>query len=124
MRYMGIDYGTKRVGIALSDESGAMAFPELVIQNTDDLVDELCSLAERKEVKEIVIGESKDFKGENNPIMEDIQALKAKLEARGFVVHLEPEFLTSHQAAQIQGETSMNDASAATIILNSFLSRK
>ena len=36
MRKMGIDYGTKRVGIALSDEAGLMAFPEVVLENNDE----------------------------------------------------------------------------------------
>lgn len=124
MRYMGIDYGTKRVGIALSDESGAMAFPESVIENNDSLLEKITDLIKEKEVEAVVMGESKDFKGKDNSVMTDIRDFQNKLEVLGIEVYLEPEFLTSHQAAQIQGENAMHDASAATIILNSYLSRQ
>ena len=39
-------------------------------------------------------------------------------------MYLEPEFLTSHQAQKIQGKNDLLDASAATIILQSYLDRK
>ena len=38
MRYMGIDYGAKRVGIAISDEKGIIAFPHSVIGNDETLI--------------------------------------------------------------------------------------
>ena len=34
MRYLGIDYGTKKIGVALSDEKGKMAFPYSVVVNS------------------------------------------------------------------------------------------
>ena len=37
MKIMGIDYGTKRIGIAFSDDSGSVAFPAEVISNKDNL---------------------------------------------------------------------------------------
>lgn len=124
MRYMGIDYGTRRVGIALSDAEARMAFPEAVFKNTDTLPDQVLEMAQEKKVATIVIGESKDFKGNDNSIMDAVREFASKLEKNGLVVLFEPEFLTSHQAAQTQGETAMHDASAAAIILTSFLSRQ
>jgi len=38
MKYLGIDFGSKRIGIALSDIEGRMAFPHSVIQNRSDIV--------------------------------------------------------------------------------------
>src|SRR3989344_7883518 len=40
MRYLGIDYGSSKVGLALSDDAGRMGFPHAVITNTSLLVDE------------------------------------------------------------------------------------
>jgi len=124
MRYLGIDYGTKRVGIAVSNEDGTMAFPYSVIENTGDVVATIVAIATENQSETIVLGESKDLDWKDNPLMEDIRALRAKLEGLGYVVILEPEFLTSHQAAQIQGEGDMHDASAAALILTSYLSKQ
>ena len=41
MRFMGIDYGTKRVGLALSDDKGMMAFPHVVLTNDASLLKEI-----------------------------------------------------------------------------------
>ena len=41
MRYLGIDYGSKRVGLALSDEAGTIGFPHAILKNTRRLIDEL-----------------------------------------------------------------------------------
>jgi RNase H-fold protein (predicted Holliday junction resolvase) len=46
------------------------------------------------------------------------------LAAAGLIIHLEPEYLTSHQAQHIQGVNKMLDASAAAIILQSFLDKR
>ncbi|OHA83925.1 MAG: hypothetical protein A2937_03230 [Candidatus Yonathbacteria bacterium RIFCSPLOWO2_01_FULL_47_33b] len=35
MRYLGIDYGTKRVGVAVSDEGGTMAFPYAILESDE-----------------------------------------------------------------------------------------
>ena len=56
MRKMGIDYGTKRVGIALTDDKGLMAFPHGVVANDEQLNETLLSLIKDKTVTEIVIG--------------------------------------------------------------------
>src|SRR3989344_294976 len=58
MRYLGIDYGTKRVGLALSDEGGNMAFPLAVVKNDAKLNDTIVSFVKEKQVGAIVIGHS------------------------------------------------------------------
>jgi putative holliday junction resolvase len=125
MKLLGIDYGSKRVGIAVSDDRGAMAFPVTTLLNTDDLMKEIISILKEEDVKEIVIGESKDFKGVPNAIMEEINPFKALLEKEtGLPVHFEPEFMTSEAAVRFQGRSEHTDASAAALILQSFLDRK
>ncbi len=124
MRFLGIDYGTKRVGVALSDEAGQFAMPLSVIQNSkslEHLVGEVTVLAQKNVVTTIVLGESKNYKGEANAILEKSLEFKNALEAAGFTVHLEPEFMTSAHAEKLQGKNDLLDASAAALILQSFL---
>jgi putative holliday junction resolvase len=124
MTYIGIDYGSKRVGIAVSDQDGNMAFPHTVLKNDEKLLNSIIKIAEEKNSKAIVVGESKDYHGDDNEIMGEVNEFKKALEGKGFEVFLEPEFLTSLQASHIQGENEMIDASAAAIILQSFLDKR
>ena len=121
---LGIDYGTKRVGLAVSDENRQFALPLVVILNTKELCAEIVKNSEEHEVKEIVIGESRNYKGQPNAIFLDVDSLKQNLEKAGFKVYLELEFMTSQQAERLQGKNDMTDASAAALILQSYLDRK
>jgi putative Holliday junction resolvase len=124
MKYLGIDFGSKRVGIAVSDDEGRMAFPYLVLQN-NNLLEEIEKIIKKEKIGEIVIGESKNFQGEPNKIMAEIEKFKKELEEKLKIkVWFEPEFMTSSQAKQITGENDMQDASAAAIILQSYLDKK
>jgi putative holliday junction resolvase len=125
MRYLGIDYGEKRIGIALSDESGTLAFPHIVYKNSKDVAAKIVELIQKEKVSEVVIGESLDLVGKENPIMSSISQLKELIESLARIpVLYEPEFFTSVQAEKIQGKTAGSDASAASIILQSYLDRK
>lgn len=127
MRYMGIDYGSKRVGIAVSDEAGEFAMPLIVLSNAkkdrEGLVKEILSIAKENKVETIVMGESKNYKGEPNAILPETLNLKKDLEEKGMTVELEPEFMTSTNAERFQGKTDMLDASAAALILQSYLDK-
>jgi putative Holliday junction resolvase len=124
MRILGIDYGSKRVGVAVSDESRKFALPLSVVANTPDLVAEINKLAIDNEAKEIVLGESRNYKGEPNDIFLPSLDFKNSLEKMGYTVHFEPEFMTSVQAARLQGNNEKLDASAAALILQAFLDRQ
>jgi putative Holliday junction resolvase len=124
MRYMGVDYGAKRVGIALSDETNAFSLPHSVIHNSKSLVQDIDKIIHENGVTHIILGESKNFKGEENKIMKDIKVFKEEIENKlNIPVIFEPEFLTSHEAEHIQGKNDMHDASAAALILKSYLDR-
>ena len=124
-RFLGIDYGIKRVGVAISDEEGRIAFPKTVLQNDTYLLGSIKQFCDDENIVGIVIGESKDYKGKPNSIMEDIWYFKKMLENdKAVPVYLEPEFMTSVQARHIQGNIKNLDASAATIILQSFLDKR
>jgi putative holliday junction resolvase len=125
MRYLGIDFGSKRVGLALSDEEGRLAFPYVVLKNDRTLLSEVERVCKEQKVRALVIGESKDFNGKDNPIAKKIAEFKTAIEKLTRKrAEYEPEFLTSVQAARWQGKTDKLDASAAAIILQSYLDRR
>lgn len=132
MKYLGIDYGTKRIGLATSDEEGKVAFPLTTIPAGPEALQKVDSLVHKQKVGKIVIGESRNYKNEPNLVMEDIEQFKKDLaELTGLEVVYEPEFMTSamalRQAQDKRGErkeeTKEIDASAAALILQSYLDR-
>jgi len=124
MRILGIDYGAKRVGIAEADTDAGLSFPRGVFPNDKFLFGEIKNLCIEKEIEKIILGESKNLKGEQNEIMQDIEAFKKMLELDLHIkVIYQPEFYSTAQAARIQGENDKTDASAAAIILQSYLDR-
>lgn len=125
MRLLGIDYGTKRVGVALTDERGTMAFPHSVLQNDGELVQNLVTLVESENVGKIVIGHSLDNAGAANAAHEGARELMDDLTLHtGLPIELEPEQYSTQEAKRLQGKTDKTDASAAAIILNSFITKQ
>ena len=124
MKYLGIDYGEKRVGVAISDAEGKIAFPKVVLDNSKGLIKEIVMLCEELSIEAIVVGESKNYKGEENKINPKIIAFKKELAtATKLPTFLEPEFMTSMDVEKTFGKTEMLDASAASIILQTFLDK-
>ena len=146
MRYMGIDYGEKRIGIALSDEKGKMAFAYGVIANrgTEKVSAEIKKICAENSVGKIVLGKSLNYKGELNPIMAEIEPFKTVLEKEtSLPVIYEKETLTSAEARRpLEGlrkrpavlskrkspekekKAGMKvDASAAALILRNYLDK-
>lgn len=124
MRYLGIDYGAKRVGVAVSDESLGFALPVSVILNTQDLLAEVMKVASEYGTKQVVIGESRKYDMTANKILPEILAFKGALDDAGYATFLELEFMTSENAEREQGKHAKIDASAAALILQRFLDRK
>jgi putative holliday junction resolvase len=123
MKYLGIDYGTKRIGVAVSDDNHTLAFPLAVVETGPNALTEIAELLEKNRAEKIVLGESRNFKNEPNPLQEDIEQFKKDLEElTKLSVVFEPEFMTSALAAR-EGETKNIDASAAALILQSYLDK-
>jgi putative holliday junction resolvase len=129
MRYLGIDYGTKKIGLALSDEAGTMGFPHSIIGNDARTLDEVVALITKEQVEAIVMGESMGLSGVENPVAKEAKHFAAQLiEETGVPVYFEPEMFTTQEARRdFEGvhshKTGNVDASAAAIILTSYLSR-
>jgi len=133
MRYLGIDYGSKKIGLALSDEAGTMGFPYTIVSLTPRLLDELCALIAKENVGAVVMGESRTLSGGENPIAKDARALGTLINERaGIPVFFESEVFTSAEARRAPEKEIKSrapkrhaavDASAAALILTSYLSR-
>ena len=122
MRYLGIDYGTKRVGAALSDESGMMAFPHAVYPNDAQLVDQIVAVIAEYGVHVVVVGHSLDGKATPNAVQSLIETFVTDLTlAVPIPIHLQPEQYSTQAALRLQGRTDKLDASAAALILDSYL---
>ena len=124
MRYLGIDFGTKRIGIALSDESGTIAFPELVLTNSKEVPQDIAMLVKERNVARIVLGESLDYHNRPNAIATSIAYFKEELEKCVEIpVIYAPEQMSSVAAERFQGKHALLDASAAAVILQWYLDK-
>ena len=141
-RILGIDYGTKRIGIAVSDENGKLAFPKAILPNDKKVFEKLDEVLKKENIIEIVVGKSLDLAGKENKVEKEINSFILKLaDIYKFPIHRENEFLTSlearkskHTKASAQKSQSharakkaklgFVDASAAALILQRYLDRK
>lgn len=125
MRLLGVDYGTKRVGVALTDAEGTMAFPYATYANDDSLAERVTELCKEKEIGYIIMGKSHTLGGMPNPVQKDIDLFVAFLRGElSIPVEFEPEQFSTQAALRIQGRTAHTDASAAALILDSYLARR
>ena len=125
MKRMGIDYGSKKVGIALTDDGGTMAFPHAVVPNDTQFFSYVEKLVAERRVREIVIGHSLDNQGVPNKIHAAVEEFITDVTLHiGIPVHLEPEQYSTQQAKHLQGMSPMVDASAAALILESFITKQ
>ncbi len=127
MRWLGLDYGKKKVGLALTDESGRFPAPFAIWPNGADLAARVARLARERGVGAVVIGRSVDYRGEDNPIAAAAEVFARDLRASGLEVHWESEWLTTSEAARSpagERERGVIDDRAAAIILRSFLDRQ
>lgn len=141
-RFMGIDYGTKRIGVAISDENHILAFPKEIILNNSDTFTKISDLIKKERVREIVVGESVDFSGKLNALSGRIEIFILELKERfKLPVHKQKEFLTSVEARKSgnnkrslsssqahsrikQIKSGRMDAGAAALILQRYLDRR
>jgi putative Holliday junction resolvase len=132
-RYLALDVGSKRIGVAVSDELGLTAQPVLTLERKRNVREDLRSLARlcrRFGVVGIVVGNPLHMSGEVSPQAAKIQEFAAELGTlSGLPIHLWDERLTSQEAHQIlyeagharQDHHKLVDQVAATLILRSFM---
>lgn len=122
LKHLGIDFGSKRIGLAISDDTASVAFPYKTIINTAKCFDEILEIIQFEHISKVVIGESKDKDMKDNAIMELVHEFKKRLEEKNIDTDLHNEFFSSAQVLSTMGEQNKAiDASAAAIILQSYL---
>lgn len=136
MRYLGLDLGSRTLGVAKSDPSGFIASSYTVIRHNEEydrLLDEVVKMVQDLQIEAIVLGYPKNMNNTVGPKGELSEEFKKKLEERlDIPVYLQDERLTTKTATDmlIGGNVSRKDrkkvvdAVAATIILQSYLDRK
>jgi putative Holliday junction resolvase len=122
MRYLGIDFGAKRLGVAVSDAKGEFAFPRNTILHDKKAVATIVDLARKEGVSCVVIGNTRSLAGDENEITAALERFIPQLEAAGLTVDRIWEGWSSHEAARFapKGKTH-DDAAAAAIILQRYL---
>lgn len=132
-RFLALDVGSKRIGVAVSDELGLTAQPVLTLERRRNPREDLRSLARlcrRFEVSGIVVGNPLALSGEMTAQAAKVQSFAAQLgELTGLPIHLWDERLTTHEAHELlyasgharQAHRQVVDQVAATLILQSFL---
>jgi putative Holliday junction resolvase len=78
-RYMAVDYGKRRVGIALSDPLKTFAYPYLTLKNDNKLLENIINIIKEKSVSTLILGFPNDSKFNNSSIINDIIKFKEKL---------------------------------------------
>lgn len=140
-RFLGIDYGTKRIGVAISDENHILAFPKEIVLNDKNVFPKLGDIIKKENIREIVVGESVDFSGKLNALSGRIEVFILELQEKfKLPVYKQKEFLTSVEARKAgsskkdfnpgqshsklkQIKSGRIDASAAALILQRYLDK-
>ena len=133
-RVLGLDLGRKRVGVALSDETAAIASPLVTLAITDkhDLARQVGELVSRHDVGAVVVGLPARLDGTDTDFSAKARSLKIFLADNLAVpVHSYDERFTSkmaqaaiHQTGKsLKGNKDDLDKVAAAILLNDFLKR-
>lgn len=123
MRYLGVDYGSKKVGLALSDEAGDFALPLDVWPTDNDLVNKIVNLCHNQKITTVIIGESLNYDGTLNPVGAEAKKLGDNLTQAGLLVEWLPEWYSSKAAEREIGRDGLYDARAAAIILQTYLDK-
>lgn len=136
MRYIGLDLGTKTLGVAISDKLGFIAsFYKTIFFNEEDynsLIPEIKEILKNNDSDTVVLGLPKNMDGSLGFAAERSMNFKDMLEKNDINVILEDERLSSVEANNIMIKSDMSrnkrkkkvDGLAATIILQRYLDRR
>ncbi|MFC1598280.1 Holliday junction resolvase RuvX [Patescibacteria group bacterium] len=126
MKYLGIDYGTKRTGVAISNDEASVAVLKETIEaeSQDEVVLRLKEIVAEDKVEAIVIGLPVNMEGESTEMTEQVERFIEKLRNHVEVpVQTTDERLTSEMAGKLlRGvKKEERDQVAAQILLQNFL---
>lgn len=120
-RYLALDVGDRRIGLAVGDEGGGIARPLRTLTRRALAADvaAIGQLARTEEVTALLIGLPLTLRGDEGPQAARVRRFAGSLAALGLPVELHDERYTTTEAA-LQGAADV-DAGAATILLEDFL---
>ena len=133
MRYLAIDYGSKRTGLALCDANETISTPLTTIHGQTQLIEKIVELIEAENVEAVVLGLPLNMDGSDSAQTKAVRKFGEQLEGHLNVpVHLQDERLSSFSAEQklapanfTKGKMKQRlDAVAAAEILEAFLEQK
>ena len=135
MRYLAIDHGQKRTGLAISDASETLVSPHSVIEtaNEDELLRQISAVLQAEEIDAIVVGLPINMDGTESDRSRKVrQFVLTMQEKTDKPVHLHDERLSSFEAGYLVGDLELTrkkkkkrlDAIAASSILRSFFEHK
>lgn len=134
MRFLGIDYGEKRIGLSFGDELGvATPLPAILVTEEARRIDALADIVRARRIQELVMGHPLNMDDSVGPKAKEIEAVAARLRARfGLPVHLVDERLTSYEAESTIEKSKRRgirasgivDSRAATLILQDYLDQR
>lgn len=134
MRCLGIDFGSKRIGLSFGDDLGvATPLPAILETDVGKRWDALVSAAKQRRATDLVIGWPLNMDDSVGPKAKEVEAVASRLRAElALPVHLVDERLTSHEAEssipkhrrrEIRA-SGIVDSRAATLILQDFLNQR
>jgi len=133
-RFLGIDYGTVRIGLALSDPSGILAspLPFLENQSPQQVTTSLSELIQTHQIAGLVIGLPRNMDGTYGPSAQKVRDFIAQIQ-KSISLPITPidERLTTAQASKQLSGIGLNqkqlrkkvDSSSACLILQQYLDR-
>lgn len=135
MRSLGIDFGEKRIGLAVSDPDGRVAVPLVTLERRNDrsALRQIAEIARRESVERLVLGEPRGLDGLGSPVADRVRRFGEKLTAlTGLPLELIDETLTSVEASRLLRQAGVDfrrepgrlDAMAAQILLQEALDRR
>ena len=125
MKYLGIDYGTRKIGLALGESVSCTALPFDVIAGGDDAVARICALARAEHIDGFIVGVPVPLH-EKQPRAQYDRAIRFAddlARASQLPVHTVDEVFTSREAQRIQdeyGSRVSEDALAAMRIVEEY----
>lgn len=134
MRFLGIDPGEKRIGLAVGDDLAiASPLPAITQTKPEERWAAIAAVVKAQRITELVVGCPFNMDGTAGPSAQKAEAFAAELRTRfGLPVHLADERLTSHLAEQsipkkklrqIRG-SGVVDSRAAAILLGDYLTQR
>ena len=135
MKYLGLDLGTKTLGLAMTDRNGTIASPYKVLRynNYDELIKELLTIIDTQKIEELVLGLPKNMNNSIGPRAEVTLEFRDLLKSKtDLPINIVDERLSTMEATKYLLDVDMRrdhrkkviDAVAASVILDTYLEMK